>query len=123
MKSTIKTDGFISRLREAYGGLSVDAIASILGINKQSVYKWGRGETEPELRTLHEISSRTGYSIHWIAFGEGAKKIVDKPIGDELDVEGIKRDAIADYLLNQLRELVNERTVNNESKRAKGEKK
>jgi hypothetical protein len=107
MESRFKSEGFIARLREAYGSLGVEVIAERLGINKQSIYKWGRGETEPELGRLLQVSSHTGYSIHWIATGEGEKRVSDGTIEYELDLVKIRREAVINYMIEQLRNLVN----------------
>lgn len=72
-------EGFLDRLRTAFKGETIEKIAEILGYNnKQTVYKWGRGETKPELDKLLLINEKTQVSLHWIITGEGSPTVGSK---------------------------------------------
>ena len=88
---------FLERLKEAFNGKTIKEIGEILGISEQSVYKWGRGKTKPEIITLISISNYTGVSLHWLLKGEGPKWIADFQ-----DAERIRTDAIEDFLIDTL---------------------
>jgi transcriptional regulator with XRE-family HTH domain len=75
----------LKRLRIAFGGSSIDEIAAKLGIRKQAIYKWGRGETQPDLERLLQISNLTGYSLDWLANGMGQPKSSDNSAGIETE--------------------------------------
>jgi transcriptional regulator with XRE-family HTH domain len=101
---------FLKRLRIAFGGLSIEEIATKLGLRKQALYKWGRGETQPDLERLLQISEQTGYSIDWLANGKGQPNPLIHKSEVEVEVDRINQEIsglkiIQKYLTESLTEI------------------
>ena len=100
---------FLQRLREAFNGLSIDTIGRKIGVQKQAIYRWGRGETQPDLDRLLLISELTGFSIHWLITGEGSKKVESAEYLEGLKnrLEELEIEIVKDVLLRELVSLSN----------------
>jgi len=66
--------GLWSRIVEAFGTDEISKIAEIMELTYQSVYRWQKDEVLG-LKTLEQVSNKTGFSVHWLLKGEGAMKI------------------------------------------------
>lgn len=97
------------RLREAFDGLAQAEIARRLGITDAGVKNYFEGRI-PSGITLLEICDLTGVSIHWLLTGEGPKEreIVKAIKNGQVDYNEIRRKALIDHHLSQVRSLVNE---------------
>jgi len=73
-----KSETFWDRLQEAFHQANAPTIARKLDVEKQTVYKWRDG-TLPSLDRLLAISRSTGYSLHWLVTGEGARLVNSGP--------------------------------------------
>lgn len=110
MRLAYDPKAFLKRLRIAFGGLSIEEIAAKLGLRKQALYKWGRGETQPDLERLLQISEQTGYSIDWLANGKGQPKplIYESEVeaeGNSINQEMSSLKIIQKYLTESLTEI------------------
>lgn len=59
----------IKRLREEKG-ITQDVLAEKLSVTRQAVSNWECGKTEPDIDTLHKISSALEVSVEEIIYGE-----------------------------------------------------
>jgi hypothetical protein len=87
---------FGERLKQAFGGASVEEIRSRLGLqsyNGARNYLLGR---VPEWDKLVRISEITGCSVHWLLTGEGPMRFGDA-------VEGMSMADMREFLLDQVR--------------------
>ncbi|HYP29388.1 MAG TPA: helix-turn-helix domain-containing protein [Blastocatellia bacterium] len=109
MASQFEPQSFLARLKEAFGGISIEVVAGRLGVKRQAVYKWGRGETHPDLDRLLQISELTGVSLHWLLTGEGPKIVESAENLERLrdEIEERKLEVIKNYLTKQLISLSN----------------
>ena len=59
----------IKRARLQAGFSTAMAFADALEVNRNTVYRWERGELIPDIFTLHSIEMVTGASMAWIVSG------------------------------------------------------
>lgn len=71
------------QLRKAHG-YSQESLAAELGISRQAVSKWERGESSPELENIVELSRIYGITLDALIKGETEKA---EPAEEELPVE------------------------------------
>ena len=73
----------IVRLRSSRG-LTQEALAEVLGVSRQAVAKWERGEAIPEIEKLVMISDRFGVSLDSLIRGTSAYTVqADRVSGEE----------------------------------------
>lgn len=75
---------FFTRVIEAFSNQSVESIAKQLGLTPPGLYRWRNINTLPNGSTLVEIYKKTGVSIHWLLFGQGAKYPDSESFGDQM---------------------------------------
>lgn len=62
------------RLKEARGNLGRDEFAEILGVHKNTLGRYERGESEPTSGLLALLCTKFGISPQWLLFGAGEMK-------------------------------------------------
>lgn len=67
-------DTFQDRLKHVMGGESNHSFAIKCKISEGSLRNYLKGGTSPDLKTLQVISEVSGYSLAWLASGEGEMK-------------------------------------------------
>jgi transcriptional regulator with XRE-family HTH domain len=68
---TMIADKFKDRLKEAMAGASNASFAEKCGLSEGTFRRYLRGDTFPPLDTLEKIAEVSGYSLAWLASGEG----------------------------------------------------
>lgn len=64
-------NSFGARLKTLRGNTSGKAFAAKLGVNRQTLYRYERGERIPDIGFIQSVSSITGTSAQWLISGEG----------------------------------------------------
>jgi len=59
------------RLRQVRSQLSQDEFATRLGVHKNTIGKYERGERQPEAEILSRLRSELGVDVNWLLTGEG----------------------------------------------------
>lgn len=59
------------RLRLIRGNRSQDELAAVLGVHKNTIGKYERGERQPESEVLARMRLELGVDINWLLTGEG----------------------------------------------------
>lgn len=59
------------RLKEVRGNMRQPAFAAQLGVDKNTVGRYERGERQPEFSYLQALAREFGVNLHWLATGEG----------------------------------------------------
>nr|WP_321258491.1 helix-turn-helix transcriptional regulator [uncultured Pseudodesulfovibrio sp.] len=62
------------RLKEARGNLGRDEFAEILGVHKNTLGRYERGESESTSGLLALLCTQLGISSQWLLFGAGEMK-------------------------------------------------
>ncbi|MGR5096855.1 helix-turn-helix domain-containing protein [Vibrio maritimus] len=45
-------------------------LSDLTGISRNTLTKYERQDSTPDMRRLLSIATHTGYSVHWILFGD-----------------------------------------------------
>jgi len=69
-------DTIASRLKFVRGNLSREKFAELIGIHKNTVGRYERGESEPELTIASKICSEFGIDPRWLLLGEGPQPVI-----------------------------------------------
>lgn len=64
-------ESFGDRLKKLRGSINGTAFAEKLGINRQTLYRYERGERDPDIGFIRRVSELTGASVDWLVFGKG----------------------------------------------------
>jgi len=80
----MNSDTFMDRLLIALGTLSKRAFAKNCKISDGAMHSYLQGKTTPDLETLQRIADVSGYSLAWLASGEGPMKREEKGEGREI---------------------------------------
>ena len=73
-------DNFPERLKEVMTGESNYSFGEKCEVSEGTLRRYLRGDTYPPLDTLARIAEVSGYSLGWLASGEGPKKQGDTAI-------------------------------------------
>lgn len=65
---------FADRLKMAMGEESNSGFAKKCGLSESAIRNYLKGQTTPDLDTLGKIAEVSGYSLAWLASGEGEKR-------------------------------------------------
>lgn len=65
-------ESFGDRLKKLRGSVSGKAFADRLGVNRQTLYRYERGERVPDIGFIQTVSAITGASAEWLISGTGA---------------------------------------------------
>lgn len=68
---------FQERIRYVRGNLSRDDFAESIGVHKNTVGRYERGESEPELTIISKICAKYNVEPKWLISGEGIAPNVD----------------------------------------------
>lgn len=68
---------FSERLRYVRGNLSRDDFADAIGVHKNTVGRYERGQSEPELSIIAKICAKFNVEPKWLIYGEGIAPNVD----------------------------------------------
>ncbi|MDD2366655.1 MAG: helix-turn-helix transcriptional regulator [Desulfuromonadaceae bacterium] len=68
------SDNFKDRLKKVMGSGSNSSFARKCEISESAVRNYLKGQTTPDLGTLAKIAEVSGYSLAWLASGEGPMK-------------------------------------------------
>ena len=68
---------FSERLRYVRGNLSRDDFADAIGVHKNTVGRYERGQSEPELSVISKICAKFNVDPKWLISGEGIAPNVD----------------------------------------------
>lgn len=112
-KQSAKIPGLFDRLLEAAEVANANQLATLVGMSATSIYQWKRGENLPSIAELLEISRSKGVSLHWLLTGEGPKdlEVILAIKEGELDIDAIKREILIQYHLDEMRNLLGRRNV------------
>ena len=58
--------------QRAVSGMTQEALAKLLGVNRVSVSQWERGDTSPKGDNLINLAKALGVRPEWLLFGEGS---------------------------------------------------
>ncbi len=58
------------RLARVSAKITQQGFAEALGVHKNTVGKWERGEAEPDLKSVSILSKKLGISLYWLLNGE-----------------------------------------------------
>ena len=82
-------DTFSERLRYVRGNLSREDFAEAIGVHKNTVGRYERGQSEPELSVISRICSKFEVDPKWLISGEGIKpNVSDKQFFTEYSEDG-----------------------------------
>lgn len=70
----MNSDTFKARLQIAMGSESQRSFAPKCHVSTGTLHNFLNGKTTPDLETLHRIADVSGYSLAWLASGEGSMK-------------------------------------------------
>lgn len=65
-------DSFGKRLKMLRGSANGTAFAEKLGISRQTLYRYERGERVPDVGFIQTVCALTGASLEWLVSGTGA---------------------------------------------------
>jgi transcriptional regulator with XRE-family HTH domain len=70
----VASEEFKDRLLQIMGGASKRSFAEKCGISEGALRSYLKGETTPDLDTLHAIADVGGCTLAWLAAGQGTMK-------------------------------------------------
>lgn len=73
-------DTFADRIRELRGRKTQDEFAKELGIHTNTLGRWERGQSEPDITTAQQICTQFGVSPYWLLAGQGPMLEKDRDI-------------------------------------------
>ena len=73
-------DTFAGRIRSLRGTKKQDEFAQELGIHKNTLGRWERGQAEPDVSTAQLICTMFGVSPYWLLAGQGPMLEKDREI-------------------------------------------
>ncbi len=73
-------DSFAQRIRSLRGMKTQDDFAQELGIHKNTLGRWERGQAEPDVSTAQHICATFGVSPYWLLAGQGPMLEKDRNI-------------------------------------------
>ncbi|MGA9773059.1 MAG: helix-turn-helix domain-containing protein [Blastocatellia bacterium] len=108
------------RLLEAYGVDNGNQLAAKLGITNVSTGAWKNGKASPEFDRLIQARKDTGVSIDWLLTGEGPQTVNDlkAAASDAIDLDRVRREAVAAYKAGLLRAITKDEFVQEEKRKA-----
>ena len=100
------------RIKELRGPTTQAEFADILGIHKNTLGNYERGQRTPDVEFLALVSKKLGVSTHWLVFGEGPVFLTpsEQP-AETVEVQTEQQPALPasggelNYLRNECREL------------------
>jgi DNA-binding XRE family transcriptional regulator len=63
------------RIARMQAGLSISALASAIGVARETLSAWENGHQEPKASALRAIAEKTGASVDWLLFGDTRVKL------------------------------------------------
>ncbi len=74
--TSAQSEDFAERLRRALGQMSVEALASEIGLPLKALAYYLAGSAQPPVKHLVDISDALGVNIEWLAAGRGPMRAV-----------------------------------------------
>lgn len=73
------------RLRLARGENTQPVLAKLLGVNKNTILRYEKGLSAPDIVTVRKICYLTGVSLDWLVYGKGPMWLSDIQEGEAKD--------------------------------------
>ena len=73
------TFGWRLRMAVETSGKSVQQVAEDLGVNRDTIRRWGHDVTRPKLGMIKQIALATGVPWTWLDSGEVSEDLADAP--------------------------------------------
>lgn len=89
------------RIRLARGTKTQLEFAQALGVHKNTIGKWERGEAEPDLRSASQLCAQYGISAYWLLNGSGVMFDSDRDIKAHME-PNTKAGNLRDYKLSEI---------------------
>ena len=89
MKRINTTETVGSRIAAIRGDKTLEEFAKSIGVSRQAVAKWERGESPPKVVQLEKISEVYGFDLAFIAFGlsnPDTRDMVTRAIGEKVQL-------------------------------------
>ena len=61
---------YFDRLTMVICSVPNQRLSDLTGISRNTLTKYERQDSTPDMRRLLSIATHTGYSVHWILFGD-----------------------------------------------------
>ncbi|PCD85501.1 helix-turn-helix domain-containing protein [Vibrio mediterranei] len=63
---------YCDRLTMVIRSVPNQRLSELTGISRNTLTRYERQESSPDIRRLLSIATHTGYSVHWILFGDAS---------------------------------------------------
>ena len=97
-------DSFSLRIKalRASNGYSLTEMASKLGVSRNAVHRWEKGETTPNRRTMVKVAKLFNRSVAWVAWGSAEDTPVELEVAHRLSLLSTDHQALVNSMIDEL---------------------
>ena len=97
-------DSFSLRIKalRASNGYSLTEMASKLGVSRNAVHRWEKGETTPNRRTMVKVAKLFNRSVAWVAWGSAEDTPAELEVAHRLSLLSTDHQALVNSMIDEL---------------------